>query len=203
MRIGIIVGSQRKNSQSAKVGHFLAKLLHAFAEIDTWMLDLGIDPLPLWDESIGTEAQQWSMIPGLKSRLNGSDGFIFIAPEWHGMVPAALKNFFLLWPASGELAHKPALACGISAGDGGAYVISELRMSGYKNNRLCWIPEHLIARRVNEICNPEDHKNNLERHRAFEERAKYTLGLLISYGNSLRDVRSSGIIDHEAFPNGM
>ena len=107
------------------------------------------------------------------------------------------------WPASGELAHKPALACAISAGDGGAYVISELRMSGYKNNRLCWIPEHLIARRVNEICNPEDHKNNLERHRTFEGRAKYTLGLLISYGNSLKDIRSSGIIDHEAFPNGM
>ena len=67
------------------------------------------------------------------------------------MVPAALKNFFLLWAATGELSHKPALPCAVSAGEGGAYVISELRMSSYKNNRLCWLPEQLIARQVKSI----------------------------------------------------
>ncbi len=41
-----------------------------------------------------------------------------IAPEWHGMVPAALKNFFLLWAATGELSHKPALPCAVSAAEG-------------------------------------------------------------------------------------
>ena len=65
------------------------------------------------------------------------------------------EKFFLLWAATGELSHKPALPCAISAGEGGAYVISELRMSSYKNNRLCWLPEQLIARQVKSICNDD------------------------------------------------
>ena len=69
-----------------------------------------------------------------------------------------MKNFFLLWAATGELSHKPALPCAVSAGEGGAYVISELRMSSYKNNRLCWLPEQLIARQVKSICNDDSRK---------------------------------------------
>ena len=49
------------------------------------------------------------MLPALKSELDACEGFVVIAPEWHGMVPAALKNFFLLWAATGELSHKAAL----------------------------------------------------------------------------------------------
>ncbi len=28
-------------------------------------------------------------------RLQAADGFVVVSPEWHGMVPAGLKNFFL------------------------------------------------------------------------------------------------------------
>ena len=119
------------------------------------------------------------------------------------MVPAALKNFFLLWAATGELSHKPALPCAVSAGDGGAYVISELRMSSYKNNRLCWIPEQLIARDVNAICNEDNTQNDSERHDAFAERSRYALDLLLAYAAALSSVRDSGLIDHDTFMNGM
>jgi hypothetical protein len=29
---------------------------------------------------------------------------------------------------------------------GGAYPVAELRMSSYKNSRICYLPEHLIVR---------------------------------------------------------
>ena len=119
------------------------------------------------------------------------------------MVPAALKNFFLLWAATGELSHKPALPCAVSAGDGGAYVISELRMSSYKNNRLCWIPEQLIARDVNAICNEDNTQNDSKRHNAFAERSRYALDLLLAYAAALSSVRDSGLVDHDTFMNGM
>ena len=70
-----------------------------------------------------------------------------IAPEWHGQVPAGLKNFFLICGRA-EVGHKPALITTVSSGDGGAYPVAELRMSSYKNNRICYIPEQLIIRNV-------------------------------------------------------
>ena len=203
MKIGVITGSHRKDSQSGKVGRFLSAQLDSRDSVTSWMLDLGKSPLPLWDEDLRSGGPQWSAIPDIKAELDSSDGFIVIAPEWHGMVPAALKNFFLLWAATGELSHKPALPCAVSAGEGGAYVISELRMSSYKNNRLCWIPEQLIARNVNAICNENSNDNDDERHDTFVERSRYALDLLLSYANALNAVRDSGLIVHDSFMNGM
>ena len=82
------------------------------------------------------------------------------------MAPAAIKNFFLC-VGMPELAHKPALACAVSAGEGGAYVIAELRMSSYKNNRVCWLPEHLIARSVKAICNDDATLNDTDLQAEF------------------------------------
>ena len=203
MKISIIVGSHRKESASAKVGRFLSEALSSKDGVSTWTLDLGKTPLPLWDEALWSNGPQWSQMPELKSELDACDGFVVIAPEWHGMVPAALKNFFLLWAATGELSHKPALPCAVSAGEGGAYVISELRMSSYKNNRLCWIPEHLIARHVKSVCNDDIAQNDAALHDIFATRSRYALNLLLAYAGALTTVRESGLIDHDAFLNGM
>ena len=203
MRIGIITGSHRKDSQSAKVGHFIAAALERRGGIGTWTLDLGKTPLPLWDEMLWSQGEQWSELPALKAQLDSSDAFVMIAPEWHGMVPAALKNFLLLWAAGSELSHKPALPCAVSATDGGAYVIAELRMSSYKNNRLCWLPENLIARQVKAICNENETLNDEALQARFAARNEYALDLLVAYANALRDVRALGIIDHETFMNGV
>ena len=46
-------------------------------------------------------------------------------------MPAGLKNFFLLF-GQNELGQKPALMVTVSSGDGGAYLVAELRMSTYK-----------------------------------------------------------------------
>ena len=203
MKIGVIVGSHRKDSESAKVGRFLCAQLTTRADVSTWTLDLGKTPLPLWDETLWSDGPQWSGIPALKEELDECDGFIMIAPEWHGMVPAALKNFLLLWAATGELSHKPALATAGSAAEGGAYVIAELRMSSYKNNRLCWIPEHLIARQVKSICNDDITSNDDALQQPFAERANYALDLLLAYADALGGIRASGVINHDAFMNGM
>lgn len=203
MHVGIIVGSHRKDSQSAKVGRFLTAALERRSGVTAWTLDLGKTPLPMWDEELWNEGEQWASLGALKAQLNDSEAFVVIAPEWHGMTPAALKNFFLLWPAGNELSHKPALPCAVSAGDGGAYVIAELRMSSYKNNRLCWLPENLIARQVKGICNEDETLNDGSLQSRFSERSEYAIDLLIAYAKALRDIRATGIIDHETFMNGV
>lgn len=203
MKIGLIIGSHRKASQSAKVGRYLSSVLASRPGVTTWTLDLGRTPLPLWDESLWSDGPHWAGLAELKAELDSSDGFVFVAPEWHGMVPAALKNFFLLWAATGELSHKPALPCAVSASEGGSYVIAELRMSSYKNNRLCWLPEQLIARHVKALCNDDESENDAPHHRAFSERCEYALDLLLAYARALESVRAGGLIDHDKFMNGM
>lgn len=202
MNIGIITGSHRRDSQSAKVGRFLTTLLKTEFRANTWMRDLGAEPLPLWDEDIWNDGPQWNQLKSLSAQLTESDGVIIVAPEWHGMAPAAIKNFFLC-VGMPELAHKPALACAVSAGEGGAYVIAELRMSSYKNNRLCWLPEHLIARSVKAICNADATFNDTDLQTEFSARAHYAITLLLGYAKALRPVREDTQIDHSAFMNGM
>lgn len=95
------------------------------------------------------------------------------------MAPAGLKNFFLMW--TGEvLAHKPALLVAVSSADGGSFPIAELRMSSYKNNRVCYIPDHLIIRNVEQVLNPEPEDNVESADTYFRQRIAYTLGVFAS-----------------------
>src|SRR5690606_35647286 len=128
----------------------------------------------------------------LRQELHSCDGFVIISPEWHGMVPAGLKNFLLMWTAGGELAHKPALIVTVSASVGGSYPVAELRMSGYKNNRLCFLPEHLIVRNVGSVFNANSEDNDPKSQQYLSERLLYCLQLLREYALALRQVRDSG-----------
>ena len=202
MQIVIIVGSHRKDSQSAKVAHFLASQLMSLGEHSCWICDLGKEPLPLWDEEIGSDAPQWSGLETLTENIDAADAFIMIAPEWHGMVPAALKNFFLVCGGA-SFAHKPALPVGVSVGPGGTYPINELRTSSYKNNRLCYLPEHLIVRNCMVVMNDDSSENDEGEHSYISERSLYCMKQLIAYADALAQVRESGAADLTPYPNGM
>ena len=202
MQIAIIVGSHRKDSQSAKVARFLASQLTSLGDHSCWICDLGKDPLPLWDEAIGSDAPQWSSLKALTKKIDAADAFIMIAPEWHGMVPAALKNFFLVCGGA-SFAHKPALPVGVSVGPGGTYPINELRTSSYKNNRLCYLPEHLIVRNCMVVMNKEESENDEGEHSYISERSLYCMKQLIAYADALAQVRASGTADLTPYPNGM
>ena len=204
MKISIISGSSRKDSQSEKVARYIQDTLSEKALCDeTWLYSLKGNPLPLWDESIwdGNPAWQERLQP-ISEQLASSDGFVVIAPEWHGQVPSGLKNFFLMW-GKGELAHKPALIVTVSSADGGAYPVAELRMSSYKNNRICYIPEQIIVRNVESVLNENEADNNPDADQYFRSRFAYALGVLKEYAVALRKVRESGAADLSVFKNGM
>ncbi len=205
MKLGIICGSHRHNSQSEKVGRYIeTELLQQGLCDEVYLFSLAGNPLPLWDESIwqGDKAWQQLMQP-ISAQLMGCDGFVVIAPEWHGMVPAALKNFFLIWTGGGELAHKPALIVTVSVADGGSFPIAELRMSSYKNNRICFLPEHLIIRNVNTVFNPDPADNKDSTQEYFQDRLSYCLRLLREYALALTAVRASGAASLETYSSGM
>lgn len=202
MKIGIISGSHRVDSQSGKVAAYIQqRLIDQGAQ--TWLFSLAGNPLPLWDQGIWDGDEDWSKrLTPLKQELAACDGFVIIAPEWHGQAPAGLKNFFLLFSRF-ELGHKPALITAVSSGDGGAYPVAELRMSSYKNNRLCYIPEQLILRNVENILNDDPAQNDADADGYFRERIDWTLGLLRGYAEALADMRDKTQVFHDKFGNGM
>lgn len=203
MKIAIISGSHRQNSQSIKVAKYIeTSLLDNKLADETFVFSLAGNPLPLWDESIWEGDEDWkALLYPISEELHGCDGFVIVAPEYHGQVPAGLKNFFLMWKF--ELSHKPALIVAVSSADGGSYPIAELRMSSYKNNRLCYMPEHLIIRNVESVLNTKPEDNNIEADAYFRERINWVLPQLTQYAIALKQVRASGVTQTDKFGNGM
>ncbi len=204
MKIAIICGSSRKQAQSLKVSRFIDRTLQDNALCDqTWLYALTGNPLPLWDEAIWAGDPEWqARLEPLSEQLASSDAFVVVSPEWHGQVPSALKNFFLMW-GKGELAHKPALIVTVSSADGGAYPVAELRMSSYKNNRICYIPEQVIVRHVENVLNDDPAANDPDADAYFRDRMLYALRILKEYAVALKQVRATGVTDLSVYKNGM
>ena len=205
MKIGIISGSHRPPSQSGKVARYIENALKEQGLCDeTWLFDLAGNPLPFWDEGIWEGDEQWQKIlTPLSEQLKSCDAFVIVCPEWHGMAPAGLKNFFLMWIAGGEIAHKPALIVTVSVADGGSFPIAELRMSSYKNSRICYLPEHLIIRYVDTVFNDDPAQNKPSAQEYFEDRLTYCLEMLREYGLAFQHIRASGKASVEKYTSGM
>lgn len=200
MKIGIISGSHRTNAESERVAKYIARDLEK-QKVECVVISLSGNPLPLWDESFWDNTEKWQKLwAPYAAILQSCEGFVIVSPEWSGMVPPGLKNFFLLCSHK-DVGHKPALIVGVSSSRGGAYPISELRESSYKNIRLCIIPEHLIIRDVNNMLVEE--KPASEDDAYIRQRITYADAVLLKYTEALTLVRRSGVIDHKAFPNGM
>lgn len=204
MKISIVCGSHRREAQSLKVARHIERTLIEQELCDTTFLySLSANPLPLWDESVWEGDPAWKeRLAPIKDELQTSAGLVVVSPEWHGQVPAGLKNFFLLMGRD-ELAHKPALIVTVSAADGGAYPVAELRMSSYKNNRLCYIPEQVIVRHVEKVLNDDPADNDPDADPYFRGRIIYALRLLREYALALRQVRDSEAHDFSVYRNGM
>lgn len=200
MKIEIIIGSHRANSQSDKVGHWVSSALGKEG-VETGLISLSGNPIPLWSEGVFSGDDNWKAIwQPVSSRLKAADGFVFITPEWGGMVPPGLKNFLLLCSPH-EVGHKPALIVSISAGEGGAYPVAELRSTGYKNNRILFIPEHVIIRRVEQFtasnASPDTNSD------VIAERLVYGLKVVKAYAEAAQQIRASGILNFKKFPYGQ
>lgn len=190
--IAVIAGSHRRHSQSRKVANHVAQLLG-----NAWVLDLAEASIPMWEEDIRSPSV-W--LP-FSERLKRSAGVVFVVPEWGGMVPAALKNLFLLCD-SHELAHKAGLIVSVSTGSGGSYPVCELRMSSYKNTRICYVPDHVIVRNVGSVLNAQSVVESPE-DQYVRDRIEYALGVFNVYVSALEIVRRHPAVDLETYFYGM
>ena len=199
MKLFLVCGSHNQNSQSIKVAHFLAARAKNKGFDSTFILDLAKDPLPLWTDHPHKNKINKDKNSFLSEEINKSEALVVITPEWSGMATPAIKNFFLYFSSS-VLFHKPALIVAVSAGQGGAYPVAELRASSYKNTKLCYIPDHVIIRNIENILN--DSEPCSQDDKLIRKRIDFSLLVLKEYALALSKVRSANI-DFEQFPYGM
>ena len=124
-----------------------------------------------------------------------------ITPDWHGMVPSCLKNLFL-FSSYDEMANKPGLIVAISSATGGYLPVAELRISSYKNNRICWIPDHIIVRNVKGCMNDTDLAEGKD-DIYIRARLKHSMNILLEYTSALGAVRQSQVTEYETYQYGM
>ena len=192
MKIVIISGSNRRNSQSIRISNILFQKL-SFLNINVSLLNLEKENFPFWqDDYDNLVSPHKKAFEKTSLLLKDAEGFIFVVPEWGGMVPSQVKNIFLL-SSNNELAHKPGLIVSLSESMGGAYPIAELRSFSYKNTKICWIPEHVIIRKVKEFLPDTDER--------LDSRLDYSCKMLVEYSKALKPVRNAA--DLKTFKNGM
>ncbi|WP_331832439.1 NADPH-dependent FMN reductase [Pseudomonas sp. LH21] len=196
LNIVLVAGSSQPDSQSAKVAAFLAQRLQELqlSELPR-VIDLGLAPLPLWPAK--DEHGLWLEYA---AQLREADALVVLTPEWHGMACPALKNLFV-YAGYRELGHKPALLVGVSSGQGGSYPLSELRASSYKNCRICYLPEQLIVRQVEDVMNGPQSASTQDLR--IRRRADWALQVLGEYARALRGMNERVDMHEPEFANGM
>lgn len=195
MNILVISASSRKESQSVKVSKWLVEKSKTLG-FDSNLLDLYKMKLPMYDDGETVPDNKNELL----EKLSSADGFVFVSPEWNGMVNPSLLN--MLHYVDREMADKPVMLVGVSSTRGGAYPVSQMRSMGHKNRHYVITPEVLIVRDAEDIMNSFDSSaNKVDEY--IQKRAEYALKVLHAYAEALDGVRKSGVIDLDNYPNGM
>src|SRR3569833_3898380 len=86
LKLGVIVGSNRRDSINRKLAEALVKLGSAACDANF----IQIDDLPMYNQD--NEQPVPSAVARFKGEVEGSDALLFVPPEHSRSIPAVLKN---------------------------------------------------------------------------------------------------------------
>lgn len=152
MKVHIIVGSVRKNSQGSKVGAWITDAANTHEGLVAELLDLHDWDLPLYNEAmpplaldgkyespIGTE---WA------AKITAGDAYVFVTPEYNHGYSAAIKNA-IDWIGN-EWAGKPAAIVGYSMSPNGGVLGVEQLKPVLTQVKLMQVSHNVLVRGVHE-----------------------------------------------------
>lgn len=169
-KIGVIVGSLRKESWNRKLALAMMKL--APASLDMQIIEIG--SLPIYNQDLDDEkrpAPEWITF---RDQMKKMDGFLFVSPEYNRSVPAPLKNAIDVGsrPYGQSIwGNKPAAVISSSPGAMGGFGANQhLRQSFVFLNVWCMQqPEAYIA----SVNNLFDESGNITKPETKEFLQKY------------------------------
>lgn len=87
-KIGVIVGSLRKESFNRKLALALIKLAPSSLQME--IIDIG--HLPLYNQDLDDENKPPKEWQTFREKMAPCDGFLFVTPEYNRSIPAPMKN---------------------------------------------------------------------------------------------------------------
>ncbi len=87
-KIGVIVGSLRKESWNRKLALALMKLAPSSLHME--IVEIG--QLPLYNQDPDDQGEPYKEWTAFRELMTTFDGFLFVSPEYNRSVPAPLKN---------------------------------------------------------------------------------------------------------------
>lgn len=87
-KIGIIVGSLRKDSYNMKIANFLIENSPEGYDLE----GIEIGQLPLYNQEYDEEGEVPQSYGPFRQKVKAADGIVFVTPEYNRSVPGALKN---------------------------------------------------------------------------------------------------------------
>lgn len=191
MKIGVISGSNRSRSESARIAQWfmqhLSSLGHHAEMVDASKEKISYEPEVLW-------ANDDPVFTAIRDRLQPLDGYVVVAPEWGGAASPVIMNLFLHLGAQ-VFADKPVYVVGVSSTRGGQRPVTQLRSYAYKNSYAVFLPEWLVVQECETAFQSEDEY--------VVQRAIYGVEHLLAYAEALQPVRTKNLRDYERFQYGM
>ena len=87
-RVGVLIGSLRKESFSRKVANTLMEL----APTDFQLEEVALNELVMFNQDFDDEGKTPAEWTAFRETVKGFDAFLFVTPEYNRSVPAVLKN---------------------------------------------------------------------------------------------------------------
>lgn len=87
-KIGVIVGSLRRNSYSKAIAQAFSKLMPEDFSME--VVDIG--DLPIFNQDYDDDDNTPQSYTAFREKIGGMDGFLFVTPEYNRSYPAVIKN---------------------------------------------------------------------------------------------------------------
>jgi NAD(P)H-dependent FMN reductase len=177
--IPVILGSIRRNRESAKVAQFALDWLKQLDRVRTELLDLKELDLPMMEERLRFRKDGPASVVEFSAKINQADSIVIVSPEYSGGYPGVLKN--ALDYLKSEYQRKPFGIITVSAVEtGGILCLNGLRQVVLHLGGVP-IPASLMVARVQESFdadgNPTDPKFTLNARKFFDELMWFTEAL--------------------------
>jgi len=185
LTIPIILGTTRKDNQSAQVAIHLQKRFHDIDNVEAPLLDLGLSDFPLLVDRVTEENPITPMLAEWTSILKNANGVIIVSPEYKSGYPGSLKNFIDYLPP-GIFRYKP---IGISTVSSGIYAgtscLQQLRQVVISMSGLV-IPDRFQVGTVQSAFSPENELISAQLHKTCEK----FITEMISYTHNLSQMQT-------------
>ncbi|HEX4604083.1 MAG TPA: NADPH-dependent FMN reductase [Candidatus Angelobacter sp.] len=177
--IPVILGSIRRNRESAKVAQFALDWLKQLDRVRAELLDLKELDLPMMEERLRFRDDAPASVREFSVRIAQADAIVIVSPEYSGGYPGVLKN--ALDYLKHEYQRKPFGIITVSAVEtGGILCLNGLRQVVLHLGGVP-IPASLMVARVQEAFdaegNPTDPKFTVTARKFFDELMWFTEAL--------------------------